>query len=31
MQESKLSIHKYKREEILHKIEIRRKFLASLK
>ena len=31
MQESKLSIHKYKREEVLHKIEIGRKFLASFK
>ena len=31
MQESKLSIHKYKKEEVLHKIEIGRKFLASFK
>ena len=31
MQESKLSIHKYKKDEVLHKIEIGRKFLASFK
>ena len=31
MQENKLSIHKYKKEEVLHKIEIYRKFLASFK
>ena len=31
MQESKFSIHKYKKEEVLYKIEIGIKFLASFK